>query len=186
LAALVAFLVLADVAGGAATHHPERSLLPVYWFFALLAGGLVTRLAREPRAWLLPTLAIPLAVLGSVFVRPAVESSFVDRREEEQVGSLLRRLGASAVALDTDDFGYFAIQAALGYGKSSALSDHDPRHAAVKTPTTSAELAARLAPMRARWLVIPRERAALAEALGLRRAATPRFTVLELQHPPAY
>ena len=186
LAALVAFLVLADVTGGAATHHPERSLLPVYWFFALLAAGLVTRLAREPRAWLLPALAIPLAVAGSVFVRPTVESSFVDRREEEQVGSLLRRLEASAVALDTEDFGYFAIQAALGYGKSAALSAHDPRHVAAKTPTTPAELAARLAPLHARWLVIPRERAALAEALGLRRAATTRFAVFELRHPPAY
>jgi hypothetical protein len=186
LAGLVAFLVLADVTGGAATHHPERSLLPVYWFFALLAAGLVTRLARELRAWLLPALALPLAVVASVFVRPTVESSFVDRREEEQVGSLLRSLGATAVALDSDDFGYFAVQAALGYGKSTALSDHDPRRAAAKRSTTPAELAARLAPLRARWLVIPRERAALAEPLGRRRAATTRFAVFELQNPPAY
>jgi 4-amino-4-deoxy-L-arabinose transferase-like glycosyltransferase len=186
LAALVAFLVLADVTGGAATHHPERSLLPVYWFLALLTAGLVTRLAREPRAWLLPALALPLAAFGSVFVRPSVEPSFVDRREEERVGSLLRRLGATAIALDTEDFGYFAIQAALGYGKSAALSDRDPRHAAAKTPTTPTELAARLAPLHARWLVLPRERAALAEPLGQRRATTTRFAVVELRPPAAY
>jgi 4-amino-4-deoxy-L-arabinose transferase-like glycosyltransferase len=180
LTSLVLFLILADATGGAATHHPERSLLPVFWFSALLAAGLVTRLAREPQAWLLPALAMPAALLGSLLLRPAVETSFVDRREEEQVGSLLRRLGASQVALDCDDFGYFAIQAALGHDRSTALSDHDPRHAAAKSATTAEELAAKLAPLRARWLVTTRKRAALAAALGTQRATTARFAVFEL------
>jgi hypothetical protein len=180
LTSLVAFLIAADVTGGAATHHPERSLLPVFWFSALLAAGLVIRLAREAQAWLLPTLALPAAVLGSVLLRPAVETSFVDRREEEQVGSLLRRLGATQVVLDCNDFGYFAIQAALGHAKSTALTDHDPRRAAAKEATTSDELAQRLAPLRARWLVTTHERATLAAALGTQRAATARFAVFEL------
>jgi hypothetical protein len=181
LTSLLAFLIMADATGGAATHHPERSLLPVFWFSALLAAGLVTRLARERQAWLLPALALPAAVLAGVLLRPAVETSFVDRREEEQVGSLLRRLGATHVVLDCDDFGYFAIQAALGHGRSTPLSDHDPRRAVAKAATNSDELAQRLAPLRASWLVTTRERAALAAALGTQRAATTRFAVFELR-----
>lgn len=180
LGALLLFLMLADATGGGATHHPERSLLPVYWFLALVAAGLVIRLAREAPAWALPALALPAALAASLLLRPRVESSFVDRREEEQVGGLLRRLGATRVALDTDDFGFFAIQAALGHGKSSALADRDPRRAAEKDATTVAELAAKLEPLRARWLVTTRERAPLAAPLGTPRAATTRLAVFEL------
>lgn len=180
LAGLIAFLVAADVAGGAATHHPERSLLPVFWFLALLAAGLVTRLAQQPRASLLPLLALPLALAASLLLRPAVESTFVDRQEEEQMGSLLRRLDARQVALDTDDFGFFAVQAALGHGRSFTLNDHDPRRRQTPPARNPAELAAQLRSAGARWLVTVRERAALAAPLGRTRATTPRFALLEL------
>lgn len=92
LAALIAFLITADATGGAATHHPERSLLPVFWFLALLAAGLVTHLAEQPRAFWLPLLGVPLALAGTFIVRPPLTRSFVDRSEEERVGTLLRRL----------------------------------------------------------------------------------------------
>ncbi|HYP88814.1 MAG TPA: hypothetical protein VEQ59_11685, partial [Polyangiaceae bacterium] len=108
-----------------------------------------------------------------------------DRHDEEQIGSLLRRLNAQRVALDTDDFGFFAIQAALGAGRSWALAEHDPRKREPPRPTSSAELAARLAQHGgAQWLVTPRARTALATPLGAVRVTTPRFSVLELASPP--
>ena len=180
LLALVVFLIAAQATGGAATHHPERSLLPVFWFLALLAAGLITRLAQDPgRAWRLPALALPLALVGNLLLRPELRSSFVDRREEEQVGSLLRGLAAKKVALDTQDFGFFAIQAALGHGKSWPLSELDPRKPEPRPNTTSA-LSARLAQNRAEWLVTTRQREHLALALGKLRATTPRFALIEL------
>lgn len=183
LGALVAFLIVADATGGSATHHPERSLLPVFWFLALVTAGLVVRLADEDdRPWRLPAVALPLALLASVLLRPDLRKTFVDRREEELVGNVLESLGAEQVALDTDDFGFFAIQAALGPGKSWPLLPHDPRHAEHR-PASESELSARLRQDGAKWLVTPRARDTLAQSLGVVRLATPRFSVLELALP---
>jgi hypothetical protein len=181
LLALLAFLIAASATGGSATHHPERSLLSIFWFLALLGAGLITKLAQEPaQTWRLPLLALPLALAGHLLLRPELRESFVDRREEEQVGTLLRSLSASRVALDSDDFGFFAIQAALGYGKSSPLSDLDPRKPTRPRPSSPPELAARLRQHAAAWLVTTRERQSLAAPLGQLRATTPRFAVIEL------
>jgi hypothetical protein len=182
LLALVGFLVAADASGGSATHHPERSLLPVFWFLALLAAGLVVRLAEGDHPFRLPALALPLALASSLLLRPDVRKTFVDRTEEEQVGNVLRRLRAERVAVDTDDFGFFAIQAALGAGRSWALAEHDPRRPEPPPPATSPELARRLQERGgASWLVLPRTRQALAEPLGVLRMTTPRFTLIELR-----
>jgi len=180
LSALVGFLIAADVTGGSDTHHPERSLLPVFWFLALLAAGLVVRLAEQPRAWRLPLLAVPLAFAGTLLLRPALRSSFVERGEEEQVGRVLRRLGATDVALDTDDFGFFAVQAGLGYGASWVLDERDPRKRRAPAPRSTPELEQRLRAGHSRWLVTPRERAELALPLGKLVLSTPRFVVVQL------
>ncbi len=182
LASLVVFLIAADVRGGAATHHPERSLLPVFWFLALITAGLVSNLAQSAeRPWLLPALALPLALAGGLWLRPALLPTFAHRGEEEHVGRLLRRMGASQVALDTDDYGYFAIQAALGHGASFPLRDHDPRRPARPAPTGVAELRAQLGP--ARWLVTTHQRAPLAQALGPVQVKTERFALISLEPP---
>jgi Dolichyl-phosphate-mannose-protein mannosyltransferase len=182
LAALLLLLIAADARGGSATHHPERSLLPVFWFLALVTAGLVSNLALTlARAWLLPALALPLALAGSIWVRPNVSETFARRDEEEHIGRLLRGIGATDVALDTDDFGYFAVQAALGHGKSWPLSDHDPRNAAPPRPVTPEQLQRRLGD--ARWLVTTRERETLASPLGAVRATTPGFVVVALGAP---
>jgi hypothetical protein len=179
LAALVVFLIVVDARGGAATHHPERSLLAVFWFLAVVTAGLVSNLAlASTRAWLLPVVALPLALAGGVWVRPPVFATFAERHEEEHVGVLLRRLGATDVVIDSDDYGYFAVQAALGFGKSRPLLDHDPRKPQPAAPATSDDLAERLGG--ARWLVTTREREHLARPLGSTRAATPRLRVIAL------
>jgi hypothetical protein len=181
LGALVVFLMVADATGGSATHHPERSLLPVFWFLSLMTAGLVARLAdEEERPWRLPALALPMALAASLLLRPDVRSTFGDRREEEQVGRVLRQLGARSVVLDTDDFGFFAMQAALGYGKSRPLVDHDPRRAAAVKLGTGTALAAELRGSGAEWLVTPHSRGPLAAPLGHVRLTTPRFKVVQL------
>jgi hypothetical protein len=184
LSALVVFLVVADITGGSATHHPERSLLPVFWFLALVAAGLVVRLAdEEARPWRLPGLAIPLALAASLLLRPDVRKTFVDRREEEQIGGVLRSLDADRVAIDTADFGFFAVQAALGFGKSWPLSEHDPRRSEPPRPASTGDLADRLRRDRAEWLVTTSERRALGAPLGVVRLTTPRLTVVKLDAP---
>src|SRR6185369_9143765 len=146
------------------------------------AAGLVVRLAEDDKPWRLPALALPLALAASLLLRPDVRKTFVDRRDEEQIGSILRSLGAEQVALDTDDFGFFALQAALGAGKSWALAEHDPRKPELPRPTSASELSARLAAHGgARWLVTPRAREALATPIGQLRLTTPRFSVIELR-----
>jgi hypothetical protein len=184
LGALTLFLIAADVSGGAATHHPERSLLPIYWFLALVTAGLVIQLALGKRPWLLPALGIPVALVASLWLRPPLLNTFADRREEELVGRGLRGIGAQKVVIDTPDFGYFAVQAALGYGKSMPLAEHDPRHPDPPAPTTSQELAARFRPLDARWLVTTKERLPLAEPLGPVRMTTPHLVVVQLQPEP--
>jgi len=181
LGALVAFLMAADVTGGAATHHPERSLLPVFWFFALLAAGLWSSLAHTSRWPLAAAITVPLVLAGFWRLRPELRSTFANRDDEERIGAFLRQRGARDVALDTDDYGYFAIQAALGYGKSFALTSHDPRERQAPVPTTTPALSELLRNARARWLVLPNERAAMAAPLGDVQLRTARFEVLQLK-----
>ena len=182
LLTLIAFLVAASASGGAATHHPERSLLPVFWFLSLVLAGLVARLMQKPlRLWQFAALLVPM-LLASRLLRPwEVHSTFVDRSEEERIGGVLRRLDAAKVALDTDDFGFFAIQAALGDGKSFALSEHDPRKLEAPRASTSRVLAQQLQKSDARWLVTTRDRTALAAPLGPVRLTTPRLTLIQLE-----
>jgi hypothetical protein len=180
LGALVVFLTVADARGSSATHHPERSLLPVFWFFSLVTAGLVAELAQAPRAWLLPALAPPCALLASLLLRPDVRHSFTDRREEEQLGGVLFRLGARDVAIDTDDYGFFAVQAALGHEKSWVPQSHDPRELRQRAPTSTEELSRRLERAPSRWLVTARQRLELARPLGAVRLTTERLALVEL------
>ncbi len=182
LTTLVGFLVVASATGGSATHHPERSLLPVFWFLTLVLAGLLARLMQVPlRLWQFAALLVPM-LLASRLLRPwQVHDTFVDRSEEERIGGVLRRLDASNVALDTDDFGFFAVQAALGDGRSFALSDHDPRRLEAPRATTPQALAQRLQKSEARWLVTTRERTGLATPLGAVRLTTPRLALVQLE-----
>jgi hypothetical protein len=181
LLALLTFLVVAEATGGSATHHPERSLLPIFWFLALVVAGLLTRLLEKPLVWWHFVLTLALVLLGDRLLQPwQVRSSFVEREDEERIGSLLRHLDAQNVALDTDDFGFFAVQAALGHGRSWALSEHDPRKTEPPRPATSAALADRLRSRDASWLVTTRDRVALGTPLGAVAVTTPRLSLLKL------
>ena len=181
LGALVVLLIAADASGGSATHHPERSLLPVFWFFALVSAGLMLDLASRSKRPELIALMLPLSLVFGLPLRPDVRNTFVDRREEERIGRLLRGAGATRVLIDTDDFGFFAVQAALGDGIGWPLLQHDPQKPDPPRPATTAALAARLRQDRAKWLVTTRERAALASGLGSALISTPHFSAIRLE-----
>lgn len=126
------FLVLLASAlkSGAPTHHEERALLPI-WLFSVLScaaliehGGLSMKHAR---------VALFLGVgfgfglrQSDVFQREA----FTDRKQEEALGERLRTLtGAETrIALQMEDYGYFAVMAAAGDPQRFEILDtHDPR-----------------------------------------------------------
>lgn len=170
-------LVLGDLRGGGPTHHAERALLTGWLFVAVLAGDALLRLAR-PRplfaarvARLPPKLAVGVA-LGAVTLiawgahglrRPDLTSaSFQQRVDEIAAGRLLRTLAAPTdpVVVATDDYGYFAVLAALGSpGRAHVLEDHDPRRSSGASPSPE-ERQRRLlelaAATKSRWLVVPR------------------------------
>jgi hypothetical protein len=170
LLALLAFLMFGNIQGGVPTHHAARVLLPV-WFFACVLGGhglahLVARSAGGARVTLL-SLCVA-AVLVGLLVRPKFlpQESFAERELELAAGSEAKRRGIAALAVDTTDYGYLAVQAAFGSPtRSSPLDDRDPRHARPVDPfLTSADLARALHEHGARFLVATQAHAAVAGA----------------------
>jgi hypothetical protein len=180
-AALLAFLTVGELVGGAPTHHPERALLSV-WLLATLAIVDLVSLERPP-IW----LAIGAVALLALDYRNALSDRGVDRRLEETTGTQLRSLvpRSERVYVATDDYGYFAVVAAFGRPSDAIIDEtHDPR--VVRDPAHDKSLLVdrwsapeRLRAENAQWLVAP---APLVFPLALRqRARNPRLAVYELQ-----
>jgi len=140
-ASLFAFLVVGDLRGAGATHHPARTLLPI-WFLAciavthtLLPGG------RVLRAGLLRGNAFVMVVL-SILVVDGLKIGvldgarlFVGRSEELQLGEHARRVcenraSGGRLLIAPKDYGYFAMIAAFAApARVDVFDDLDPRHA---------------------------------------------------------
>jgi hypothetical protein len=170
LSALLAFLMFGSVRDGVPTHHAARVLLPIWFFVCVLCGHglahLVARTSGRARvSWLAFGVAAALAglLLRSRFLP---KEGFAERQLELAAGSEAKRRGATALAIDTPDYGYLAVQAAFGSPKhSSTLDDHDPRHARPPDPFTSrASLSRALREHGARYLVATRAHASIAGA----------------------
>ncbi len=186
--ALLGFLVLGDLAGGAATHHRERSLLAVWLLFAVLAGDLFDhawgRLSHAARRRV-PGAVILVAGLVALGVRPwtARREAFVDRSEEVRLGERARAEAATSpgnLLVDTNDYGFFAAMAAFGHpGRSSPVNDRDPRRRPGPDVFAS-EADLRRGLGQARWLMVTREHADLGRRVGSLVAETPRFVLLRV------
>ena len=170
LFALLAFLMFGSTQGGVPTHHAARVLLPIWFFACVLCGHglahLIARTAGGARVtWL--SLCVAAALVG-VLVRPKLlpQESFAERQLELAAGSEAKRRGVTALAVDTTDYGYLAVQAAFGSPtRSSPLDDHDPRHARPLDPfLTSADLGRALRERGAPFLVATRAHAGVAGA----------------------
>lgn len=189
LLSLLAFLVWGSARDGAPTHHAARVLLPIWFFLCAVIGAAFTRLfdgsSRQHRAALLGA-ATAAAALG-LWLRPKLTNveAFAERSLELAAGSEAKRRGLDALALDSHDYGYFAIQAALGTPqKTIVLDDHDPRHAMVGDPFASGDELARLLNERgARFLLATHEHVVVAAQACDELWTNPGFALFRCSEP---
>ena len=129
LLAMLAFLMLGSVRDGVPTHHAARVLLPIWFFVSLwVAQSLAPFVAGNLRR-----TSMAVGLVGSVLGTAALiadPSSFAQRASELEAGKAAQARARGMLAIDTPDYGYFAVQAAFGAPRRTrVLDDHDPRHA---------------------------------------------------------
>jgi hypothetical protein len=175
---LVAFLVAGSAGGAAPTHHAARALLPLFFFSFCVIGLAASPVLESPRWYNAIALALVALYPWKVLSPP---KDFAARELELHIGSRARELGAPALVVDTDDFGYLAVTAAFRRPLASApVNDRDPRKGPVKDPFRSLEtLRERLSSSPDAWLVATTAHAPLAIELGSVRARNERFTLVE-------
>lgn len=108
--ALLAFLVLGNIRGGAPTHHPERALLPIWWIVALAGVELFPRASWVRLLGGLGWLLLP-AVLWPKF--PGASAS-EDRAAQLARGAELREQRAPGLHVYPCAYEHFALIAAYG------------------------------------------------------------------------
>ncbi len=165
LSCIVVFLSIGDWRDGAATHHVGRTLLPLWFFVALLVARLflvqLTGASSLRKTFNIITL---LAVYGFSFfvLRPTwtTVDGFCPRLEETAIGSVASAKVAKGerMLVDTKDYGYFAVEAAFARPSDIVILDtHDPRHPAKTDAFASqANLEATLLKQHSKWLLMQR------------------------------
>ncbi len=188
LGAIMVFLIAGDLRGAGATHHEERSLLPLWMAACLFCGDVVLRLARRssPVRYGFSAALATWLLLAWTWLEPSERAwqRFAQRDSELAIGEAARALvrPGERLLIDTPDYGFFAVMAAFGWPSDAApLSDNDPRGKPQQNPTASVA-SLRLATAGARWLVVHRTHRSLALSLGAPRAACGDFTLVDL-HP---
>jgi hypothetical protein len=179
LLGMLAFLILGSVRDGVPTHHAGRVLLPIWFLGCVIAGARSATLATQMP---MPARAITgLAVLGWTWLMTpfAVPSNTWAHREAElEVGTAARELTSSALAIDTPDYGYCAVQAAFGSpAATSVLDDHDPRHPSLNPFSDAATLDRALETRHARFVVLTLEHAPLLAARCREQWRSARFAL---------
>jgi len=130
LLAMLAFLMLGSVRDGVPTHHAARVLLPLWFFGCVVAGREFTRRATDA-----PGRRRVIIVVAAITSIPLVEGirlptneGFAERAQELEAGDAARMQTKHGLAIDTADYGYFAVQASFGTPVgTTVLQDHDPR-----------------------------------------------------------
>jgi hypothetical protein len=168
--ALVLFLAVGALLGGAPTHHTERTLL-FLWLLGLFAAIHLARAAVRRTQIALAVCAAVLLVLDGV---TQLSDRGIDRRAEEAIGGRLHSLVSPGehVYVATSDYGYFAISAAFGRPLDIVVDQtHDPResvaHSILDDESRILDI---LNEARAPWLVAPKD-ALLPPALERRSTA---------------
>lgn len=134
--AMLAFLLMGALVGGAPTHHPSRTLLTV-WLLGAVALIDWLRALRWPPLHVQGFVANGAVVgfallmgLGVFWDTHHVLRDPMQRAEEEQLGKELRKLvpEGERVLVSTEDYGYFAVMAAFGRPHDVEVDrTHDPR-----------------------------------------------------------
>jgi hypothetical protein len=177
-AALVVFLMLGESGGGGPTHHAARALLPVWFLAAALLGDVAGRWF-EPRAAAYGLIAA--ATLVALVRRAPYPADFVDRSDALAIGTRAKELGAPSLLVDSPDYAHLAVTAAYGRpSRAAPFDDRDPRKPRAPDPfAAAATLAERLRTARDTWLVVTPAHAAIALELGVERARTPTFLLIQ-------
>jgi hypothetical protein len=160
LLAMLAFLMLGSVRDGVPTHHAARVLLPLWFFGCVVAGREFVRRATDAagrRRVVIVIAAIATIPLIEGLHLPSNEG-FAERTLELEAGNRARLETKHGLAIDTIDYGYFAVQAGFGSPLgTSVLDDHDPRRPkpASASPFSSGEALVRtLRERKARFAVL--------------------------------
>jgi hypothetical protein len=190
--ALLAFLVVGAILGGAPTHHPERALL-LLWILGSaavvdLGQNLVSSAQPLGRRGALRIGEIAVVALLALDMHRQLDGAGVDRRSEVSVGESLRSLvlPGQRVLVATPDYGYFAVIAAFGRPLDAVIDQsHDPRAA----PTASAlgslqTMIDRFTAEGASWLVAPAS-APLPAAVMKREAGAGGLAVYRVTQRPS-
>ena len=173
---------LGDVRGSAPTHHAGRALLAAWFAMALLSVELYSRALPCP---LRRTLALPVlgvALLVGTRRSHALSATFVDRNDAVSIGTAARNRGVQRLAIDSDDYAFFAIEAAFGHpSQTLVLDDRDPRKPRVAAWTNDPQnLLRTLRTARVSALAVPRSRAPFAHAVGSVSEENNGFSLVEL------
>ena len=189
LLAMLAFLMLGSVRDGVPTHHAARVLLPIWFFGCVVVGHGLARRSGSPvhPAW---WLAIGAMLMAASLLAPGLSTAglsgadFADRALEIEAGRAARQHTSDALAIDTPDYGYFAVQAAFGSPLgTSVLDDHDPRRPAVG-PFGSAEALDRALRQRnVRFVIVTTEHAALLHPRCARQWSNERYALYACAEP---
>jgi hypothetical protein len=198
-------LVLGRVLDGAPTHHAERPLLAVVYVLSLAVGEAASavfgaartlpELAGASRNALLGTRprrafvgAVSVAVVAGIAIRKvAPPEAGASRTGELAIGALSRATVPAdrRLAVDTPDFGFFAVIAAFGAPeRADAIDARDPREPARLDAFSSPELLrARLAALHADFLVATEPHGSVAEAVGDVVGHRDGFSLVRLAEP---
>jgi hypothetical protein len=159
---VIAFLCIGDWRDGAATHHAGRTLLTAWYFAAVIIAGYLWSTAKAA-SWrgrtLLTISCAAVCFLTTSVIRPLMTSTdgSCPRNQEVTIGLLAGSHVATGerLAIDTPDYGYFAVQAAFARpGDVVVVDNHDPRNPrAHDIFRSSDEVCQGLANMHAHWIV---------------------------------
>ena len=186
---ILVFLMIGDWREGTATHHIGRTLLPVWLFLSLVLAKAIATCARKTHLTSRALGAVAIAAsyaLAWGWLRPALTNldGFSPRIDETDVGLLASAHVSKGqrLAIYSDDYGYFAVQAA--FARPAAILDaHDPRHpSAVSVVSSAASLSNGLNQHRAEWLVLPRKYESLLSPETRVRFGNSAFLLAESGH----
>ena len=119
LVVLLLTLTVSSVKGGAPTHHPERALLVVHLFVAIVVARAAVLALRadllQPRAVVVAMLVFG-GGLASLRATWLFKETVAHRRAELAIGQVVRDTvpAGERVFLEVVDYGYFAVLAASG------------------------------------------------------------------------
>jgi 4-amino-4-deoxy-L-arabinose transferase-like glycosyltransferase len=190
LLGLLAFMMFGSARGDVPTHHAARVLLPIWFFTCVVSGTALAHLAtRGPPRARAAGLALPaLAVVIGLLARPKLSApeGFAERTLELAAGAEAKRRGATQLAIDTVDYGYFAVEAGFGApSASSVLDDHDPRRPRPSDPFASSDaLSTALREHGAGFLIATRAHAVVAGGVCAELWQNPSFALLQCASQP--